>query len=220
VAASDWLARIQQNDKLASPVLRGIASDFGIEVSEHIGKRRLFTRLFGSLNQEGREIDLAAWFTFRVYRELVKGRYDVAIATPFDPAIQAIAGQLIETAGVVESIRRYTGENLIWFGQWTGSSGMIHAGGSNRTKAYKEAAERLRPLVVAEVRAEEIKRRELSMARADSSRDREQEAAARTDVVVTTNPPRSAAKRPISARQLMLIGVVLGLLAVAFALFG
>jgi hypothetical protein len=102
-AMSDWIARIQHKDKLAAPSLRDIASAYGLDMSEQIGKRRLFSRLFVHLSEPGREHDLAAWFTFRVYRELVKGRYDVAITTPADPAVQAIAKQLQEVQGVTES---------------------------------------------------------------------------------------------------------------------
>ena len=208
-AMSDWIARIQQKDKPASPTQRAIAAAYGLEVSEHVGKRRLFRRLFVHLNEPGRDLDLAAWFTFRVYRELVRGRYGVAITTPADPAIQTIAAQLLQAPGVLESIRRYSGDELIWFGQWTGSSGIVNTGGSNRTKAYKEAAERLLPLVAAEARAEEAQRRQ------------------RNDVsppAPDTQPAPSlaslAAKRPVSTRQWVATGFVLGMLAIAFAFFG
>lgn len=222
-AMSDWIARIQHKDKLATPALRAIAAAYGLELSEHVGKRRLFGRLFVHLNEPGRDRDLAAWFSFRVYRELVKGRYDVAITTPADPAIQAIAAQLVEVPGVMESIRRYSGEDLIWFGQWTGSSGMVNTGGSNRTKAYKEAADRLRPLVASQARAEEIDRRARNVAREADAVERERDATAppsRDNRGSLPSPVPPAARRPVSTRQWVATGVVLGLLAVAFAFFG
>ena len=222
-ALSDWIARIQHKDKLATPSLRTIAEAYGLDLSEHVGKRRLFGRLFVHLNEPGRERDLAAWFSFRVYRELVKGRDDVAITTPAAPAIQAIAAQLVEVPGVMESIRRYSGEDLIWFGQWTGSSGMVNTGGSNRTKAYKEAADRLRPLVASEARAEEINRRARNVAREVEAVDRQRDATAppsRDNRGSLPSPVPPAARRPVSIRQWVATGVVLGLLAIAFAFFG
>lgn len=222
-ALSDWIARIQRNDKLATPALRAIAATYGLELSEHVGKRRLFGRLFVHLNVPGRERDLAAWFAFRVYRELVKGRYDVAIATPADPVIQAIAAQLVEVPGVMESIGRYSGEDLIWFGQWTGPSGSVNTGGSNRTKAYKEAADRLRPLVASEARAEEADRRARNVAREAETVNHQRDATApptRDNRGPLPSPVPPATKRPVSTRQWVTTGVVLGLLAIAFAFFG
>jgi hypothetical protein len=218
-ALSDWIARIQHKDALASPALREIAVAYGLEATEHVGKGRLFRRLFVYLNEPGRELDLAAWFTFRVFREMVKGRHDVAITTPADPAIQAIAAELLQTPGVMESIRRYSGEELIWFGQWTGSSGIVKTGGSNRTKAYKEAAERLRPLVAAEVRAEATKRHRRNPASEAETADDKRDIGSPPPQGPQSQPTLLVTpleKRPVSPLQWVTAVLVLGLLAFAF----
>ncbi|MNF93858.1 hypothetical protein D3C84_765490 [compost metagenome] len=95
----------------------------------------------------GREKELLAWFTFRVYREQMAGAYDAPIESPDDPIIDAIALELLQKPEVINSVRRYEGRALIWFGQWTSNDGHIHQGGSNRTTAYKAAATHLRKWV-------------------------------------------------------------------------
>lgn len=69
------------------------------------------------------------------------------ITSPHDPAIQAIASELAHDKSVVQSIRRYSGDSLVWFGRYTAPSGAILEGGSNRTAAYRTIAALVRPLV-------------------------------------------------------------------------
>jgi hypothetical protein len=77
---------------------------------------------------------------------------------PDDPIIKPIACQLAGDASVIQSIRRYQGADLVWFGKWTSASGTVHDGGSNRTTAYKKAAELLRPFASKEERMAAVER--------------------------------------------------------------
>jgi hypothetical protein len=151
---SDLIDARLQRDKPAAPSLHALAAKHGVTVTQYTGKKALFDRLFLHLSEPGREEDLAAWFTFRVYRELVDGNPDATIKDPDDPTIRAIAQQLVQDEGVIRSIRRYeNGRDLIWFGEWTAPDGTLHQGGSNQTVAYKRAASLLRERAAREVRA-------------------------------------------------------------------
>jgi hypothetical protein len=141
---SDLISMYLDEDKSATERHREFAKRFGIEVSRYIGKRDLFDRIQADLIAVGRERELLSWFTYRVYRELVSGADDAPIGGPDDPVIQEIAGQLESDEAVIKSVRRYTGRELIWFGEWTSPDGFVQTGGSNRTAAYKRASSLLR----------------------------------------------------------------------------
>lgn len=141
---SDLISMNLDEDKPASELHREFARRFGIEVSRYIGKRDLFDRIQAALIATGREKELASWFTYRVYRELVNGADSTSIGGPDNPIIQEIAGQLESDEAVIKSVRGYTGRELIWFGEWTSPDGFVQTGGSNRTVAYKTVSSLLR----------------------------------------------------------------------------
>lgn len=136
-------------DKLADRALRDLAAGYDVAVNDYSGKKYLFTQIFQQLSAPGREHDLVAWFSYRVYRELVNGAAGMPITGPHDPHIQKVASRLVSEHSVVQSIRRYSGDSLVWFGRYTTPSGVVLEGGSNRTTAYRSVAALVRPLVIA-----------------------------------------------------------------------
>jgi hypothetical protein len=158
---SDLIGVRTENDKPASADLLALATGYGAKVTRYTGKKVAFQRIFEQLTTTpDRQQDLAGWFAYRVYRELVHGAPGSAISSPNDDAIQTIARQLASQPDVIQSIRRYEGRDLVWFGQWTSPGGTLHEGGSNRTIAYKKAAELLRPVVAREKAQEQARIRE------------------------------------------------------------
>ncbi|MBK4738644.1 hypothetical protein [Noviherbaspirillum pedocola] len=155
---SDLISLETWKDKIASPELKSMADAFGVAHTRYTGKKLMFKQIFMCLSVAGRERNLAAWFAYRVYREMVGGAYGSKIAGPGDEAIQRVAAMLAGDTSVMQSIRRYRGDDLIWFGKCSSPSGAVHQGGSNRTTAYKRASELLRPTVAAEQRAETLER--------------------------------------------------------------
>lgn len=141
---SDLVDARLQKDKPAAPHFQAFAKRFGVVFTQYVGKRSLFDRLFAHLTRPGREEGMTAWFVFRVYRELVRGRADASIKGPDDPPIREIARLLLEDKSVVQSIRRYQGRDLVWFGEWTSPDGTVHYGASNQTIAYERASSLLR----------------------------------------------------------------------------
>lgn len=149
---SDLIGAQLQHDKPAAPHYLALARRHEVPVTQYTGKKALFDRLFTRLCEPGREKDMTAWFVFRVYRELVGGKPDASIKDPDALVIQDITGQLVQDAAVVKSIRRHQGRELIWFGEWTSTDGVLHNGGSNQTLAYKRTSALLREKLGAEVR--------------------------------------------------------------------
>ena len=133
-------------DKKADHALRELAAGYGVAVNAYSGKKYLFTQIFQQLSAPGREHDLVAWFAYRVYRELVHGAAGMPITSPHDPQIQKVANHLAADQSVVQSIRRYSGDSLVWFGRYTTPGGAVLEGGSNRTTAYRSVAALVRPL--------------------------------------------------------------------------
>jgi len=140
----DLLSCHLDHDKPATERHKGFARLYRVEHTRFVGKRALFDSIFSALQAAGRERQLAAWFTYRVYRELVHGADNAPIRGPEDTTIQTIADKLATDDQVLKSIRRYAGRDLIWFGEWTAPDGSVHTGGSNRTVAYKETSRLLR----------------------------------------------------------------------------
>jgi hypothetical protein len=127
-------------DKLATDRHIEFARYFEIHLRpdvKYIGKKELFSLIFSALSENGREKDIVAWFAFRVYRHLVEGEHDVPIQSIGHPIILNIAEQLYSDSKIINSIRRYEGEKLIWFGEFTGGNGQVYNGGSVNTAAYK-----------------------------------------------------------------------------------
>lgn len=141
---SDLIDERLQKDKPAALHFQAFAKRFGVVFSQYVGKKSLFDRLFAYLTKPGREEDMTAWFVFRVYRELVRGRTNAPIQGPDDLSIRDIAKLLVDDRSVVQSIRRYQGCDLVWFGEWTSPDGTVHYGASNQTIAYKRASSLLR----------------------------------------------------------------------------
>jgi hypothetical protein len=154
---SDLISLKTWRDKQASPGLQAIAKGYRVKVTRYSGKRLLFQRIFDRLSQPGHEDDLASWFAYRVYRELVGGAIDSPVKGPSDPLIQTVARQLAADSGFIDSIRRYRGVDLVWFSRWTAPDGTTHEGGSTRTTAYKRVAELLRPFASSEKREAAVK---------------------------------------------------------------
>jgi hypothetical protein len=165
---SDLISLSTWHDKQASPELQSIAKGYRVHVTRYTGKKMLFQRIFDHLSQPGREQDLASWFTYRVYRELVGGATGSPVKGPSDPLIQMIARNLAADPAFIASIRRYRGVDLIWFGRWTAPDGTTHEGGSNRTTAYRKAAELLRPFASGERRGKNAERAAAPPGRVDT----------------------------------------------------
>ena len=136
----DLLSCHLDHDKPATQRHKSFARAYRVYHTRFVGKRVLFNLIFAALQTPGRERELVAWFTYRVYRELMHGAEDAPITGPDDPAIRAVADELWTESSIIDSIRRYRGSDLIWFGQWTAPDSSLHNGGSNRTIAYKRAS--------------------------------------------------------------------------------
>jgi len=137
---SDLISVRLEKDKPANERHRSIAGLYGVKFTRFTGKRQLFDRIVNAVRRPTHEYDLAAWFTYRVYRYLVRGRDNVPISSPDHPAIKEIAAQLATDDAAISSIRRYNAQDLLSFGQWTAPDGTLHTGGSKRTAAYDKAA--------------------------------------------------------------------------------
>ena len=137
---SDLISARLEKDKPACEQHRSIARLFGVKFTRFTGKRQLFERILNAVKRPTHENDLAAWFTYRVYRHLVRGVDNVPIDGPDHPTINEIAAQLAADKAALSSIRRYNAQELLWFGHWTAPDGTLHTGGSKRTAAYDKAA--------------------------------------------------------------------------------
>ncbi len=144
---SDLISFKQMHDKKASKRHRGFADFFGIRTTKYTGKKLIYERIFNILRDEGRDQELAAWFVFRVYRNLIKGTDDAMIDGPQSTNIQHIADLLKDDIRVMNSIRRYNSRYSHWFGTWTDPDGFSHEGGSKETIAFKAAKEHLQHLI-------------------------------------------------------------------------
>lgn len=140
---SSLLTNYERRDKIATERHRKFAERYDVEFTKYTGKKSLFDNIQTKLIEEGNERDLLSWFTFRVYRQLVKGELNVPIESPDDAPIQLVVDSVIGDDDIIKSVKRYEGEDLIWFGKWTTPDGYIAEGGSVRTKAYKKVEELL-----------------------------------------------------------------------------
>lgn len=132
------------HDKLASDRHKQFAREYGLEPPPEIGKKELFDLIKWEIDKPGREIDLIAWFTFRVYRHLMHGHTDLQIDSPHHPIILEIANHLVNSPAIKKSIQKYRGRSLIFFGEFIMDNGQALNGGSVQTIAYRETSAILR----------------------------------------------------------------------------
>lgn len=137
---SDLISIRVDNDKPAGENHKRIASLFGVQFTRFTGKKRLYLQIHMAVSRPTHELDLATWFTYRVYRNLVRGAQDASIKGPDDPIIKEIASQLVSDESAFRSIRRYRPDDLLFFGEWTSPKGDLYFGGSKRTASYEKAS--------------------------------------------------------------------------------
>jgi hypothetical protein len=144
--------RVLYWDKPARRDHKEFAEETGVFFVDEVGKKQIFRLIFRELTSPGKEFELCSWFAYRVYRDMMKGSPVAEVTSPFDPRIKQVADELVVQKRVVDSIRRYSGEDLIWFGTWASPDGHMHTGGSNRTIAFQETTDLMREIVSAENR--------------------------------------------------------------------
>lgn len=194
-------------DKPARHGLLDAARSYGVVTHPAMGKREVFAAIHSKLAGPDHDVDMASWFAFRVYRNLVHGSDDAAIDHPGDPKLIAVAHELAAQPSVMRSIRRYESRDVIWFGTWTSPNGALLQGGSNKTVAYKTAAGLLRPLIAAEARA-----RQLVEAHKRWEQLQAEEALERAHVAETPPLPQPVARRGCFGNVLVLcVGFVVTL---------
>jgi hypothetical protein len=138
---SDLISCSTDEDQPASPELLGLARHYGIETTRYTGEQAVHWRIFNTLARSGREQELATWFAFNVLKWRPKARAGAGEVSLDNPRLTSIGSKLAADAKVMSSIKRYSESTLLWFGERTQKDGWVRQGGSNRTAAYKAAAE-------------------------------------------------------------------------------
>lgn len=133
------LSRTIDKDNVPSPGLIEFADGRNMFFSQYIGKRRLYNLVFNSLNG----VDKIAFFTFSIYRWLSEDRHANLDTHPKKEIFYEFAESVKNDASFEKSMLNYGGEDLRFFGTITVNDYAYNAG-SNRTIAYKKAAEFLR----------------------------------------------------------------------------
>jgi hypothetical protein len=137
-------------DTIASSDLQNIASEHGVLVTVYSGRGFLCQSIFAKLASSDNTADLAAWFAYRVYIDLVGSLKNSRVRNPDDPLIRIVARLLATSSEVVQSIKRYEGADLLSFNDWSDSAGIRRKGARRLTLAYVRAAQLLYPFADAE----------------------------------------------------------------------
>lgn len=136
---SDLIDYHKENDEPAEEELRALARNYGVVFTKYMGRKTLHQRIWNSPEAPG-----VAWFVFCLYKDLLPKRAPQVATGPDHPAIKEITDQVLADKQVVESLSRYRGADLSFFGQRTRRDGIVEQGGSNRTIAYERVSQLLR----------------------------------------------------------------------------
>lgn len=139
---SDLISNAVDRDEPADPALLAYADKLNIVFTDYTGEKELHGRIWHALPSDSKT--KVAWFTYCLYRDLLPRRVSPVATSHEHPSIQAVAEKIVRDAGILESISRYEGQNLAFFGERTSKSGSLQQGGSIRTKAYKAVSEWLK----------------------------------------------------------------------------
>jgi len=137
---SDLISVRVDDDIPANERQQSIAALYGVKFTRFTGKQQLATRILNAVKRPTHENDLAAWFIYRVYRDLIRGTDDTGITGPDHPTIKELVIQFAADEAALSSARRYDAQDLRRFGHWTAHDGTARIGGSKRTAAYEKAA--------------------------------------------------------------------------------
>ncbi|WP_146164914.1 hypothetical protein [Desulfonatronum sp. SC1] len=133
-----------KNEILSKKEDKDIARFFNIEVTEFIGEDTLYSKIKNALSKPGYEKELVLFFAYCVYRDYIRGSSMATTISLNDPAIEYVARKLHTNSKVVNSIKKYDGNFLKYFGEKTSNEGYTKNYGSKRTEAYKSVIELLK----------------------------------------------------------------------------
>lgn len=128
-----------ENDHTPNPGLIKYATMKKIKLSQYIGKKALYNLIWYKLQG----IDKIAFFIFCVYRYESNDREANLECSPHKSTFYEFAKINIEDKSFMNSMNRYDGESLRYFGELTVGNA-TYTGGSTRTIAYKKAIEYLK----------------------------------------------------------------------------
>jgi hypothetical protein len=140
---SDLISFKVDDDEVADSDIRGLASKFEVEFTNYTGEKELYNRIWHCL-EVSRTHNRVDWFTYCLYRDIAPKHVTLISDGPDNAAIKEIASNVLSDQSVLDSIQRYNGSDLIFFGERTNRKGYLENGGSNRTIAYKRISELLR----------------------------------------------------------------------------
>jgi hypothetical protein len=137
---SDLIDNAVYKRKPADARTLGFADRYGVEYTQYTSKQNVFMSIHWKLRLPGNELDLIAWFLFRVHRHLVHGNTATQIQGPDHPGLRTVAEHLLEDPKFLESIRKnYAEDTLVWFGQLKTRDGETVSGASTKAYAYRIA---------------------------------------------------------------------------------
>jgi hypothetical protein len=136
---SNLIDYYKDHDEPADDELRNFGRKYGIIFTQYMGRKNLHQHIWNCS-----EVQNIAWFVYCLYKDLLPKRAPQVATGPDHPVIQEIADLVRSDKQVVDSILRYSGADLAFFGQRTRMDGVVEQGGSNRTIAYERVSQLLR----------------------------------------------------------------------------
>ncbi len=141
---SSLLSRKLDNDSPAPKWLLETAWELeptqkGLSLNEYSSLEGLVSFIHSEYFKGGNNHEMVIWFLYFVVRDKLNISWDKSISEIYsDYSLESIATELEKNESVLNSIRRYSGDCLLHFGEYTDEEGYTSTGGSNRTASYKE----------------------------------------------------------------------------------
>lgn len=128
---------VNDNDYSApNPDLVDYAISKGVNFSRCVGKKAFYNIVFDDLS----DLDKVAFFAFSLYRWLSGERHGNLETFPYKRVFDNFAAEFVKDESFMNSLKRYKGSDLRYFGEITLPSGYVSNGGSVRTFAYKKTS--------------------------------------------------------------------------------
>jgi hypothetical protein len=137
---SALISKKLEYDTDPNPGLYEFADNRGFVFSKYIGKKSLYNLVFSNLET----LDKIAFFAFSLYRFLSDDRHANLDTSPYREDFFAFANKNISNTSFVNSMNKYEGNDLRFFGKLTikdNNSITETHGGSVNTIAYKTTAD-------------------------------------------------------------------------------
>ncbi len=148
--------------------LKFFPEENGLAITKYIGLKGLLNYIIHRFAESSDPSSLIELFIYSIINDSTGSNWNVSFGQLAEEIIiNSLADELSKEKNIVDSIKRYSGRDIISFGEYTDNKGYLCSGGSKRTSAYERTKNRLVELGI--IKKTEFKQAKVNQSQGDNS---------------------------------------------------